>query len=473
MATVTTQTTDLGESRVRVEVEVDPSSLEQELTVAARELARDMKIPGFRQGKVPPQVVVQRMGREALLDEAVRRALPGWYEQAVNEAGVVTVGDPKVDVSDLPAKGSPLSFSIEVAVRPTAQLGEYRGLEVGRREPDVDDAAVDAEIERLRESVAALETVEQPAASGNYVLVDFVGTIDGEPFEGGESRGVLLELGSGRFIPGFEEQLIGASAGEEREVRVQFPDDYQAEQLQGRDAVFATTVQEVKEKRLPELDDELAAEAGGFETLDELRADLANRLREAEERVVEVEFREAVVDAAAANATIELPDGLAHAKAHDMWQATASRMRAQGIDPERYAQFTGKTVHDLIDEAEPEAMSSLRRESVLAAVIEREGIEVSDEEVLDSMRVAMAGPDGAPPSEKELGRAFDRARSQGQIDLLREDVAMRKAVDLLEGEAKPIPVEQAKARGALWTPEKEAAEPAAGAAAGQIWTPGS
>src|SRR2546421_838533 len=280
-AQLTTATRELGDSRVRVDVEVPAEALERELGSAARALGRDLKIPGFRKGKVPPEVVIRRVGREAVLDEAVRRALPGWYEQAISEAGIAAVGDPQLDLSELPEKGSPLQFSIEVAVRPKAELGDYRGLEVGRREPQAADEEVEAELERLRESVASLDNAERPAASGDFVVLDFEGTVDGEPFEGGEARGYLLELGSGRLVEGFEEQLQGATAGEEREVRVTFPDEYRAEQLAGRDAVFAGTVKEVKEKRLPELDDEVAAEAGGFDTLDGLRADIAGEGRAA------------------------------------------------------------------------------------------------------------------------------------------------------------------------------------------------
>jgi trigger factor len=463
---VTTDTKDLGDSRVRVDVQVTPDALEREVGTAARTIGRDLKIPGFRKGKVPPEVVMQRVGRDAVLDEAVRRALPGWYEQAVADAGIAAVGDPQLDLPELPEKGSPLQFTIEVAVRPTAELGDYKGLEVGRREPEATAEEVDAEIERLREQSASLEDVDRAAKRGDFVVIDFVGTIDGEPFEGGEARGYLLELGSGRLVEGFEEQLEDATPGEEREVRVTFPGDYRAEGLAGKEAVFATTVKEVKEKRLPEVDDELA-EAGGFDTLDELRADIEEKLRTAQEREIEAEFREAVVDAAAAASKIELSGDLVHAKAHDMWAGTRRRLERQGIPPDRYLEIAGKTEEDLVHEAEPDAERALRRESVLAAIVEAEGIDISDDEVLDSLRAATAASGEEPPTEKELRKALDRARSQGRDEALREDIAMRKVVDLLVENAKPIPVEQAKARDKLWTPEKEEK-----GRSEQIWTPG-
>jgi trigger factor len=466
---VKTTTQELGDSRVRVQVEVPTEALEQELREAAGAIGRELRVPGFRKGRVPPQVVIQQVGREAVLDEAVRRALPGWYEQAIGEAGIATVGDPKVDLDDLPEKGSPLGFTIEVGVRPEARLGDYKGVEVGKREAEVSDDELQAELERLREELASLETVERPASDGDFLVLDFVGTVDGEPFEGGEARGYLLELGSGRLIPGFEEQLKDAEAGQQREVRITFPEDYQAEDLAGKEAVFAVEVKEVKEKRLPELDDEFALEAGGFETLDELRQELEGRLREADERAIESEFREAAVDAVAADARVEIPHELVHAKAHEMWHRTARRLAAQGVDPQSYLQLTGKDEEELVTEAEPEAETALKRESVLAAIVREHGIEVSDEEIMEALKEASKPQSGGrEPSEKALRRSLKKAKSQGVEEGLREDIAMRKAVDVVVENATPIPVEQAKARDKLWTPDKEEK-----AEAGQLWTPGS
>ncbi|HEX2231901.1 MAG TPA: trigger factor [Thermoleophilaceae bacterium] len=469
MAAVKTSTTELGDSRVRVEVEVATEALERELESAAGAIGREMRVPGFRKGKVPPQVVIRQVGRQAVLDEAVRRALPGWYEEALHDAGVAAVGDPKVDLSDLPEQGAPLAFSIEVGVIPEAELGDYKGVEAGRREPEVKDDEVDAELERLRESLASLETVDRAAEDGDFLVLDYVGKVDGEPFEGGEARGYLLELGSGRLIPGFEEQLGEAQAGEKRQVEVTFPDDYPAEELAGKQAVFEVEVKEVKQKRLPELDDDFAVEAGGYDTLAELREEIAGRLRDAEERSIEGEFREAAVDAVVAQAKLDVPHELVHEKAHEMWHRTARRLAAQGVDPRRYLELSGKTEEELVKEAEPDAELALKREAVLSAVVKREGIEVSGEEVEEALRQAVeASAGGREVSEKQLKRALKRARSQGAEDALREDIAMRKAVDLVVEHARPIPVDQARAREKLWTPEKEGKEKA-----GKIWTPGS
>jgi trigger factor len=482
---VKTNTKELGDSRVRVEVEVPSEALERELQSAAGEIGRDMRVPGFRKGKVPAQVVIRQVGREAVLDEAVRRALPNWYEEALQDAGVAAVGDPKLDLTELPEQGAPLAFSIEVGVVPEAKLGDYKGVEAGRREPEASDDEVQAELERMRESLASLETVEREAGDGDFVVIDFTGSVaerrpdgtvgPGEPFEGGDARGYLLELGSGRLIPGFEEQLQGAKAGEEREVKLTFPDDYPAEHLAGKEASFAVEAKEVKEKQLPELDDEFAVQAGGYDSLGELREDIAGRLREVEERQIEGEFREAAVDAAVGNAQLDVPHELVHSKAHEMWHRTVRRLQAQGLDPAQYLEMSGKEEEELVTEAEPEAELALKREAVLNAIVKAEGIEVTDDEVEEALRAAASPADGSQVSDKQLKRALKRARSQGAEDALREDIAMRKAVDLIVEHAKSIPAAQAEARGKLWTPEDEEKEKQKekDAKAGEIWTPGS
>ena len=465
---VKTTTTELDRSRVRVEVEVDSAAVEKELASAAKELAREMKMPGFRKGKVPAEVVLRQLGREAVLDQALRRALPVWYEEAVTDARVATVGDPKLDLSDLPQKGDPLAFTIEVGVRPKAKLGDYKGVEAGRREASATDEEVDAELEAQREALASLENVDREARKGDFVVLDFVGKVDGEPFEGGDARGYLLELGSERLIPGFEAQLEGAKAGESREVTVTFPEEYGAEQLAGKEAVFETEVKEVKEKKLPELNDDFAADAGGFDSLAEMREEIASKIAEVKGQQLEGEFREHVVDAVASRATIDLPAELITAKASDMWNQAARGLARRGIPPDQYLQMTGRTEEQLVEEAKPDAEKALRREAVLAAVVEAEDIEVSDEELIDALRTAATAADGSQPTDADLEATLERAREQGRDELLREDIAMRKAVELLAEHAKPIPIEQQEARDKLWTPEKEAAEKKS-----KLWTPGS
>jgi trigger factor len=462
MPTVKTSVTELPESRVRVQAEVPAEEVERRVTEAARELGRQMRVPGFRKGKVPPPIVIGRLGREAVLDEALRSALGSWYADAIEEAGIAPVGQPELDMDRLPDEGQPLSFSIEIGVRPHAKLGQYKGLEVGRREPVVEDAMIDQELERLREQFATLETVERTAAEGDFVVIDYVGTVDGEPFPGGTGRDQLLELGSGRLLPGFEEQLTGVSAGEQRTVDITFPEDYQADEIAGRNAQFEVTASEVKAKRLPELDDEFAAEAGGFDSLDELREDVAQRLKSVEERVIGREFEQAVLDAAVAEAKVEIPEKLVHARAHELLDETLSALARQGISKEAYLRVAGKDEETLAHEAEPEAAQALRREAVLAAIVEAEGIEPTDDDVREALEPT-AERTGATADE-----LFEELRKNDRLARVREEVAGRQAVELLVSEAKPISVEQAKARDKLWTPGKEGGEEGSG----QLWTPG-
>jgi trigger factor len=462
-ADVSTTVTELPESRVRVEAEVPAAEVDKRLAQAARQLGRNLRIPGFRTGKVPPPVIIQRVGRDAVLDEAVRESIAGWYSAAIDAAKVVPVGEPDLNLSELPGEGEPLRFSIEIGVRPEAKLGDYEGLEVGRREPNVGDELVQAEIEALRERSAKLETTDRAAAKGDFVVMDFLGTLDGVPFPGGEGRDQMVELGSGRLVPGFEDQLEGASAGDERTVKISFPDDYGAEELAGREAEFAVSVKEVKAKDLPEVDDDLAAEAG-FDTLDELRADIRERLSESQTQQIDAEFREAALDSAVAAATIDVPDALVEARARELWEQMAHTLSHQGIPKETYLQIAGKTEDEVIAENSESAGRDLRREAVLAAVVEAEGIEVTDEELLESLERPAAADRTSP---KKL---LERLRSSGRLDSLRDELAQRKAIDRIADAAKPISVEQAQAREKLWTPGADEPE---NAAAGGLWTPGS
>lgn len=458
---------------MKIDVDVDADLFSKRIDRAAATLAGELKMPGFRKGKVPAQLVIQRIGREAVVEQAIRDSLPEWYEQALFESQVSPIGDPKLDVGEIPAQGEDLKFSIEVGVRPKAELGEYKGLEVGKAEIEVPEENVEAEIERIREGFGSLQTVERPAASGDAIVIDFTGTIEGEPFEGSSSNDFVVELGGEGLLSEFDTALTGAAAGDERTVEVSFADDHQPEDLAGKTATFAVTVKEVREKNLPELDDDFASEASEFDTLEELRENIRSRLAEALEQRSESEFREAAVDAVAAEAKLEVPHDLIHARAHEMWERIERQLQSRGIDPQMYAQMQGKDRHDLIDDAEEDAERALRREATLAAVAEAEGIEPSDEDLL-----AALGPGEGKNDPRKL---LDRLKQTGRDSLLRDEVRLRMAADLVFEAAKPIPVSQAAAREAIWTPDKGEAEAGGDDAAakagesktGELWTPGS
>lgn len=467
---LTTTVTELPESRVRVEVEVPPREVESRIEHKARQLGRELKLPGFRRGKVPAPLVIQRVGRETVLEGAVRDTLASWYALAIEGAGIVPVGDPQVDLGDLPAQGKALQFSIEIGVLPKAQLGEYKGLEVGRGAPVVDEQRVEQEIEGLRERLAKLETVERPAQSGDFVVIDYVGSLvadsgELEPFDGGEGRDQLVELGSGSLIPGFEDGLLGAQAGETRTVALSFPADYGHEPLAGKPASFEIALKEVKRKELAEIDEDFAVDAG-FDTVAELREDISERVREAEEQRLEGEFRQAALDAVAEQAQVQTPPALIEARAQEMWERMLHSLSHRGISREAYLQIDGRSEPEILAELTPDAERALRREAVITAVVAAEGIEPSEQELLEAI---------APTAERERqtpAQMLERLRDSGRLDDVREDLAARQAIDLIAEQAKPIPIEQAQAREKLWTPEKEQDDQEGAAAApSRLWTP--
>jgi trigger factor len=478
-AALKTTVTELGESRVRLQVEVPPGEIQGRLDRKAQQLGRELKLPGFRRGKVPAPLVIQRIGREVVLEEAVRETISSWYSVAIESAGIVPVGDPKLDLGELPPQGEALEFSIEIGVLPKADLGEYRELEVARREPEVSEQEIEQEIEGMRERLARLETAERAAEQGDFVVVDYVGSIEApasdeavepvwEPFAGGEGRDQLIELGSGNLIPGFEEGLLGSTAGETRTIALTFPQDYGNADLAGRDTSFQITVKEVKRKELPAVDQDFAIDAG-FDDLDELRADIRGRLTEADEGTIEAEFRQAALDAAVAAASVPVTPELVEARGREMWERMLHSLSHRGISRESYLQIMGREESEILADMQPEADIALRREAVITAIVAAEGIDPSEDDVLEALG-PMAEREGIEPQ-----KLLSELRSAGRLEEVREDLAARQAIDLIAAAAKPIPLAQAQAREELWTPAKEGAALAgakdAGQAPARLWTP--
>jgi len=474
-AAVKTTVTELPDSRVRLQVQVPPKELEGRLEHKAHQLGRELKLPGFRKGKVPAPLVIQRIGREAVLEGAVRDTLSSWYSDAIETSGIVPVGDPQVALGELPPEGEALEFSIEIGVLPKAKLGQYEGLEVPRREPAVGADMIQEEIDAVRERLARLQTVERPAAEGDYVVVDYVCSLvarsssgEGgqllEELPGGDGRDQLVELGGGNLIPGFEEGLLGASAGQTRTIAVTFPADYENRELAEREASFEVAVKEVKLKQLPPDDDDLAIDAG-FDSIEQLREDIRRRLTEVEQGRIEAEFRQAALDAAVAGSHVALTPELIKARAREMWERMVHSLSHRGISREAYQQISGRSEQEMLAEMEPDAELALRREAVLTAVVAAEGISPSEQELLEAVAPA-AEREGLQP-EKVLADL----RTGGRLEEVREELAARKAIELIAACATPIPVAQAKAREQLWTPEKVKDEPGAAVQAGRLWTP--
>jgi trigger factor len=350
-------------------------------------------------------------------------------------------------------------------------LGGFDDLEVGRREPAVAEEDVQREVDALRERLARLETADRAAAIGDFVVVDYVGSLIGDdgspqaPIAGGEGRDQLVELGGGNLIPGFEEGIVGAVAGETRTVALEFPAEYGAAELAGRGASFEITVKEVKLKRLPELDEDFAIDAG-FDSVEELREDIGGKLLELDEQRVAGEFREAALDAFVARAEVPLTPELIAARGAEMWERMLHSLSHQGISREAYLQISGRDEKEIVAELQPDAERALRREAVLTAVVAAEGISPTEEQLLDAVRPV------AERENTEPEKLLDELRGNGRLEEVREDLAARMAVELISERATPIPQEQARAREELWTPGSEDAQKdAAGKAAPRLWTP--
>jgi trigger factor len=457
---VTTEVTRLEENRVRLDVAVPEGEVQRRMERTLRQIAREIRVPGFRPGKAPSAVIMRRVGRETVVQEMLRDALGEWYAEALEQAEVEPIDDPDLDVPEAP-DGGEFTFNATVQLRPQATLGPYKGLEVGKAEPEIPEGALEAELDRLRDQVARLEAVERPAESGDFLTIDFDGAVDGEKVPNATARDYLVELGGGRLVAGFDEPLVGAVAGETRTFPLTYADDDRRPDLAGTTVEYTVTVKRVQAKVLPELDDDFAAEASEFDTLDELRADIAQRLHAAAQAQVDELFRRTVIDAAVAGATVDVPPVMVDRQVAQVLHAISHRL-PEGISLEAYAQATGRSLPAMAEEMKPDAEMAVRRELVVEAVAEAEGIEVTDEEVEAQVRA------DAETTGRDPDGLLEEVRAGGAFESLRGDLRLRKAVDLLVESAVPISIEQAKARQKLWTPTSKEPE----VEAPKLWTPG-
>lgn len=469
MTPISVFSTELPEAKAKLEIEVSPDIVEHSIKHAIEHMAESLKLPGFREGKVPPDLALQKLGHEAVFEHAFNESVGSWYAQALADADIAPIGSPMLKDAPDYTKGEPLKFELEVPIRPPAELGTYHELEVGRAEtPPIDESLVERELEVIRERFGTLADVARPAEIGDHVDINFIGRIDGESFEGGSGRDYVLELGSQQFIPGFEEQLVGAETGKIVNVEVAFPGDYQAEHLAGKEVVFEVEINGVKEKKLAELTDEFASENLGYDSIQELRDEIKSRITHATEREAENRFRWAVVDAVAKQAKIDIPTGHVHHRAHEIWQELATSLARRGMDPRMFLQAQGKSEHEFIEGAEEDAELTIRRESTIAALIEKLEIEATEQDMIDAIAEEVGGDD-----PERARTQFEAFKETGGLQELQNEVKARKAIDHLVQSVTAIPLEQAEAREAMWTPEKGEAEQAEKQGDGEgLWTPG-
>ena len=407
---------------------IDQETIKTGLDKAFNKVKANISVPGFRKGKISRQMFNKMYGEEALFEEALNAVLPTAYDAAVKEAGIEPVAQPKIDVAKM-EKGSDWELTAEVVVKPTVSLGDYKDLTVEvEATKEVSDEEVETRLTNSQNNLAELVVKETAAENGDTVVIDFVGSVDGVEFEGGKGSNHSLELGSGQFIPGFEEQLVGTKAGETVEVKVTFPENYQAEDLAGKEALFVTTVNEVKAKELPELDDELAKDIDEeVETLDELKAKFRKELEETKAEAYNDAVETAAIEAAVANAEIkEIPEEMIHEEVHRAMNEFLGGMQQQGISPEMYFQITGTSEDDLHKQYEADADKRVRTNLVIEAIAAAENFTTSDEEVKAEIE-DLAGQYNMPVEQVE---------KLLPVDMLKHDIAMKKAVEVIATTAK-------------------------------------
>lgn len=398
------------------------------LDQAFNKVKKNLNAPGFRKGHIPRAVFNQQFGEEALYEDALNALLPAAYQAAVAELSLDVVAQPKIDIKSM-EKGQEWTLTAEVVTKPEVKLGDYKNLEVSvEATKEVTDAEVDEKVERERNNLAELIVKEGAAELGDTVVIDFVGSVDGVEFDGGKGENFSLELGSGQFIPGFEDQLVGAKAGETVEVNVTFPEQYQAEDLAGKDAKFVTTVHEVKAKEVPALDDELAKDIDEeVETLDELKAKYRKELESAKEIAFDDAVEGAALELAVANTEIvELPEEMVHDEVHRAMNEFMGNMQRQGISPEMYFQLTGTTEEDLHKQYEADADKRVKTNLVIEAIAKAEGFEASDEEIEKEINDLAS----------EYNMEVEQVRNLLSADMLKHDIAMKKAVEVVTSTAK-------------------------------------
>ena len=444
-----TQIEELPDNKVRLTVEVPQEDLEHAVEHATSDLAGSVKVPGFREGKVPPEVLQARLGRERIFKEAVESHIGGWFMNAAASTRIRPIAAPEYDYELPTSEDEEFQFTATVPVQPKPEPADWTELEVPYAEPEIPEGLVEQELEELRASVAELAPVEgRPARTGDVLVVDALDAA------GEGQRDLVVELGSGRLVEEIERALTGASQGETKNVEFELAD--------GSTGTATVEVRELKEKVLPPLDDELAKAASEFDTLEELRADIERRIREVLEEEAETQFRSAAVDTLVEASNVQVGGPLVEARTRELLNALGRSLERRGISAEAYFQLSGQTADQLVEQIGAEAALSVARELVLEAVADQLGLEVSDEEIEELIR------EQADLQGDDADEAVQQVFSDGRQEVLRSDLRLRNALDRVAADAKRVPAEVARAREEIWTPDKETPPTET-----KLWTPGS
>lgn len=423
------QVEKLEKNMAKLTIDAGADELEKAIEKAYQKQKNKISIPGFRKGKVPRQMVEKMYGKEVFYEDAANELIPDAYDKALDECEEDIVSSPKIEVVQIEA-GKPFIFTATVALKPDVKLGKYKGVKVDKIDTTVTDEEIDEEINKERENNARNITVEdRPVKDGDMTILDFEGFVDGEAFEGGKGEDYPLTIGSGAFIPGFEEQLVGAEIGKEVEVKVTFPEDYQAENLQGKEAVFKCTIKEIKEKELPALDDEFASEVSEFETMAEYRENVKKNLTEKKEKDAKNAKEEAAIQAVVEASEMEIPDPMLESQQKQMVDEFAQRITMQGLSMEQYFQFTGTNYQKMVEQVKPQALERIKSRLVLEAVVKAENIEVTQEEYEKELETM------AEVYQMEIAKVKDLMGEREKKNIM-QDLAVRKAAEFITDNAK-------------------------------------
>ncbi len=421
----------LEKNMAKLTIEVEADKVEKAIQKAYTKQKGKFNVPGFRKGKVPRNLIEKMYGVQVFYEDAVNDMIPTAYTEAANESGLEIVSRPKIDVVEIES-GKNFVFTAEVAVKPEVTLGAYKGIEVPKTEISVTEEEVQADIDRVREQNSRMITVEdRPVQDGDITKIDFKGFVDGEAFEGGEGTDYPLTIGSHTFIDNFEEQLIGKSIGEETEVNVTFPEEYQAEELQGKPAVFKVTVKEIKYKELPEFDADFVQDVSEFETVDEYKADVEAKIKERKENEAKVEKEDKVIEKIIEGATMEIPEAMVEFQVENMVEDYSRRLQQQGLSIQQYMQYTGLTIDKLKEDMRPQAVKRIESRLVLDAVVAAENIEVTDEDIEKEIEeMAKAYMMEADKLKEYMGDA--------EKENIKADIAVKKAAEFVAAEAVEV-----------------------------------
>lgn len=433
------QVEKLEKNMARLTIEVSAEELEKAIDGAYHKNKNKISVPGFRKGKAPRKMIEKLYGQEMFYEDAINALVPVAYEKEAENCGEDIVSSPKIDIVQVEA-GKPFIFTAEVALKPEVKLGKYKGVKVDKIEVDVTEEEIASEVDKERErNSRTIDVVDRAVKDGDMTVIDFEGFVDGVAFAGGKGEDYPLTIGSGSFIPGFEEALVGAEIGKELDVNVTFPEEYQAEELAGKPAVFKCTVKEIKEKELPAADDEFASEVSEFDTFAEYKKDIQKKLEEKKEAGAKTQKEDAVIEAIIEDASMELPDAMVETQQKQLVDEFSQRIQSQGLSVEQYMQFTGLTPQALLEQIKPQAVRRIQTRLVLEAIVEAEKIEASDEELnaeIEKMAVTY---------KMEVDKVVELLGELGKKQL-KVDICVGKAVDFVVENAKEAKPSKAKAK---------------------------